>query len=189
MRRIPLATPLALLFAAGLAAQPAMSPGARVRVTGRASVFAGDASPHIGTVTSSGGDALTFLPEFSADTLRLRYADLARMDVSRGRKDRKVRGAVLGGLITGAGFVSLACAFSNGSCDIGQDVGGFLAYFAVGAVPGVILGVIVGSGMRGPEQWRTVWTGASGDGDVQLGASESRLVSRPGGINRPAPNH
>ena len=170
MRRISVAATAALLLASALSAQPDIAPGTRVRVTVRANVLPGGAGQRIGTVTSTSGDAFLVRVERSTDTLRLSYADLTRVEVSLGRKTRKLRGAIIGGLLTGSAFVSMACAFSNGSCDISKDVGGFLAYYAVGAIPGVIIGTAIGSRLHGPEQWRSVWAGPQSV-TLRIGAS------------------
>lgn len=63
---------------------------------------------------------------------------------------------LIGGLVSGAAFVGLICAFSDGSCAIGNEVGGFALYYATGAIPGVLVGGSIGSRMCGHEHWEPI---------------------------------
>lgn len=139
-----LGTALLLLlgFARAAEGQPLLADGTRIRVTLRST-----STPVIGRVHR--GDP----PWLGVDS-----SAMQRVDVSRGYRSRKWMGAGVGGAISSAAFISLACALSNGSCDPRQDVGGFLAYVVVGAVPGALLGGAIGAHVRGDEQWRVVWT-------------------------------
>lgn len=134
---------LLLLSARSLAGQPPLAEGARVRLT----VLPPATSPVIGVIRRDQAPWLGVAP-----------SALQRIDVSAGYRTHKWSGAAIGGVLTSVAFVQLACALSNGSCDPGQDVGGFLAYAAVGAIPGALVGGAIGSRLRGTERWRVVWT-------------------------------
>ena len=156
-----------LALGSPLPAQPPLATGTRLRVLVKDTLVRDGAARtdgaagggwRIGAVVSAVPPTLTLetSPPGRRDAIPL--AAVTRIDVSRGRPTRRGRGAVVGGLLSGGAFVGLACAFSDGSCRVGDDVGGFLLYFATGAIPGVIVGRSVGSRMRGPERWETLWT-------------------------------
>ena len=92
----------------------------------------------------------------------LALTTVRQIDISRGRSDHRVLGGIIGGAISGGAFVAAACAFSDGSCDIGKHVGGFIAYYAVGAIPGVLIGRSIGSRHHGAERWEVRWATGSG---------------------------
>lgn len=157
------------IFAAGFAvaslvlpcaAQPTLPPGTRVRVfVTEAPGAAGSVSAsraYVGTLKSSGGSRVVIDTE-SGEPLSFPLSSVRHIDVSRGRTSRRVIGSIIGGAITGGVFVAAACAFSDGSCDVGSHVGGFLAYYAVGAIPGVFIGGSIGSRHYGAERWREAW--------------------------------
>ncbi|MHB1223949.1 MAG: hypothetical protein ACYC2G_07890 [Gemmatimonadaceae bacterium] len=142
-------------------AQPVLPAGTRVRVfTDPLAVFPGmpERGQLTGTVVFSDPSELRLDTEPPPRRIELPVAGLRRIDVSRGRPNRRLSGGMIGGLVSGAVFVGAVCAFSDGSCDVGENVGGFLAYYAVGAVPGVLIGARIGARRRGPERWETVWT-------------------------------
>lgn len=149
---------LVLCISLPLRAQPALDPGTRVRVYSVDSAVAvALRQALIGRVVRSRPDTLSLLPDASGLEVRLASHSLERIDVSAGRPTHAIGGGIVGGLISGGAFVALACAFSNGSCRIGHQVGGFLAYYATGAIPGAVVGAVVGSRTHGPERWRTIW--------------------------------
>lgn len=141
-----------------VAAQPTLDPGSRVRIYW-ADTGAVSALPQalIGRVSHRTPSALSVVPDRSALEVSVPLPSLLRIDVSAGRGTHAVAGGIIGGLISGGGFVALACAFANGSCRVGNQLGGFLAYYAAGAIPGAIVGVAVGSRIPGPERWRPSW--------------------------------
>jgi hypothetical protein len=158
---IPPACALVGAAAPPLAAQPPLAPGARVRVFAADSLLANPPRAargwRLGTVAAVTPRTLLLETAAPASRISLELAEVTRVDVSRGRGNRRWAGAVTGGLLTGGAFVGLACAFGNGSCRPGDDVGGFLVYYAVGAIPGALAGGALGARMRGAERWRRVW--------------------------------
>jgi hypothetical protein len=163
--RAVLTAGLSALLAAPIAAQPPLTQGTRVRVFARADSLtrpAGAVSRGwiAGTVVSSTPEALVLSPAPLSEPVVLPTQDVLRIDVSRGRPNHKWRGATIGGLLSGSAFVALSCWFSDGSCNVGENVGGFLAYFAVGAVPGAVVGGARGARQQGPERWQQVWAEA-----------------------------
>lgn len=157
MRRVILGA-LVLLLSHPLSAQPALDRGSRVRVYSADPAAAALRQALIGRVVRSMPDSLSLVTDPPAREVSLPSQSLSRIDVSVGRATHALAGGVIGGLVTGGGFVALACAFSSGSCRVGNQVGGFIGYYAVGAIPGVVVGAMVGSRMQGPERWRTIWT-------------------------------
>ena len=150
-----------LLISLPLRAQPTLNPGVRVRVYSSDSAVSSVLREALtGRVSRSTPSTLLLVADPSGTEVSLPSHSLLRIDVSAGRGTHAVAGGVIGGLISGAGFVGLACAFSNGSCRIDNHVGGFLAYYAVGAIPGAVVGVAMGSRMHTPERWRTIWVRA-----------------------------
>lgn len=151
---------IAQMLAAVLPAQPVVATGTRVRLWLPDSVVpaqvADVAGLRIGSVAAM--DSATLVLRAGTATHRVPLASLARLDVSEGRPSHRTAGAVIGGLVSGALFVGAACGFSDGSCDVNSgNVGGFLAYYAIGALPGVFIGRAVGGRMHGEERWREVW--------------------------------
>lgn len=153
---------LGVLHAPPAGAQPVLPAGTRARVVMVDSTSATSGARGRGVLTGTvvSSDSTVLLLETAPPPRRiaLAVAGLQRIDVSRGRPNRRAMGAVIGGLISGAAFVGAACAFSDGSCDVRGDLGGFLAYYAVGALPGALVGDRVGARRPGPERWKTVWT-------------------------------
>lgn len=157
MRRVMLAL-AALLSSFPVYAQPTLNPGVRVRVYRSDSAVSSALREALtGRVSRSTPNTLLLVADPSGLEVSISPRSLLRIDLSAGRGTHAVAGGVIGGLISGGGFVALACAFSNGSCRIGNRLGGFLAYYAVGAIPGAVVGVAVGSRMHTPERWRTIW--------------------------------
>jgi len=148
-----------VLLASPAAAQPVFSPGTRVRVlvADSAANHARDATQGwvIGSVVSSPPPALLL----DAKTGRVSYTvgELRQIDVTRGRANKRWMGATIGGLLSGAAFTGAVCGFSSGSCNIGANVGGFLVYYATGAIPGVIVGGAMGARHVGEERWEQAW--------------------------------
>ena len=157
MRRLMLVLPV-LLISLPLRAQPTLNPGVRVRVYSSDSALSSALrEARTGRVSRSTPGSLLLVVDDSGLEVSLPSHSLLRIDLSAGRGTHAVAGGVIGGLISGGGFVALACAFSNGSCRIDNHIGGFLAYYATGAIPGALVGVAVGSRMHTPERWRTIW--------------------------------
>ena len=156
MHRLTIALALAVAFP--LAAQPSLRPGARIRVRTTADTLAATpAEWRVGTVVSSTARALILRPAPLADSVVVPMTEIRRIDLSLGQPSHRRTGAVIGGLLSGAAFVGLACAFSDGSCRVGDNVGGFLGYYAVGAVPGALVGGALGARHRGRERWEQVY--------------------------------
>lgn len=147
------------LVGAPAAAQFTLAPGARVRVLPADSVaiHVGDRARGwvVGTLVSSPPPALVL--ETPSGQLRYTVDAFRQVEASRGRADRRTAWAIVGGVLSGAAFTGAVCAFSDGSCRIGSHLGGFLAYYAVGAIPGAIVGGALGSRRVGDERWSRVW--------------------------------
>ena len=157
MLRMALACSLSL-FAGMAVAQPSLAPGTRVRVSiVPTSGVAAEAPVHVGTFVSSTPAAIVINTGTPPSPTTFAIGTIRQIDVSRGRPDRKWTGVVLGGLLSGGAFVALVCGFSNGSCNVGDNVGGFVAYYAVGAIPGAIVGGAIGSRHYGAERWQQIW--------------------------------
>ena len=138
-----------------LPAQRVLEPGTRVRVAVGGGVPG--AGLLIGTVTTMDATAIGVQMDLGP-ARSLPLASVLRIDVSRGRGTHRGVGAALGGVLSGAAFVVLACKFSDGSCDVGgSNVGGFMAYYAIGAIPGVFAGASIGGRYPGNERWREHW--------------------------------
>lgn len=146
---------------APMAAQPVLETGTRIRIWLPDSVMPADAADRAGA-------RIGVVARMDASTLVLRVrtserravplAVLTRIDVSAGRPTHRVAGALLGGVLSGGAFVGMACGFSDGSCAVNSgNIGGFLGYYAVGAIPGVFIGRAIGGRMQGSERWREVW--------------------------------
>lgn len=156
-----LALSLALSVARSLAAQLPFDQGTRVRVFAADSLLGNPAGSRrgwrAGTVALVSSGMLVLDTPPPAGRVIVSLGDIWRIDVSRGRPTHRWLGATIGGAITGSAFVALACAFSDGSCRIGNQLPGFLAYLAVGATPGAIAGGMIGGRWYGAERWTPVW--------------------------------
>ena len=137
---------------ATLSSQPTLPAGTRVRL-----VQQKPPTPLVGTVISWDHSTVRLTSD-AGRVIGVQRVDLTSVAVSAGRSDRRVAGMLAGGLLSGAAFVGSVCAFSDGSCAIDGHLGGFLAYYAVGAIPGVFVGRAVGKRVRGPERWRELWS-------------------------------
>ena len=142
-------------------AQPLLTRGTRVRVSiadgSPEAARTARPTPLTGVVSSMDATALMLVLGEGPER-RVPLGALLRIDVSAGRSTRRTAGAIIGGLVSGAVFVGAACGFSDGSCGVNSsNVGGFLAYYAVGAIPGVFIGRSIGGRMQGEERWRELW--------------------------------
>lgn len=149
-----------LLLTESVTAQPSMAVGTRVRILARDTAEARRQTGitwYAGTVVAGPPGAMTVQLAPGQPTLVMALADVTQIDVSRGKGNRRWRGMIVGGLLSGAAFTGSVCAFSNGSCSVGSNVGGFSAYFVVGSLPGVLVGGSIGARMVGHERWETVW--------------------------------
>ncbi len=158
---IATASLFAVLLASTVGAQPVMEAGTRVRVwlPDTAPTAASRNLPwsRVGHVESM--DARTIVLRIDGGTTdRLSLTNLVQLDSSAGQSTHRMSGAIVGGLLSGAAFVGMVCGFSDGSCAVnGGNVGGFLGYYAIGAIPGVFIGRAVGGRMRGDDRWIVVW--------------------------------
>jgi len=133
---------------------PVVAEGTRVRVT------AGD-KRWVGRLVESGDGTVSVLPD-KGPLVRLRLADVSRLEVSRGRMkmgDAAMRGGSIGLLIGAAGGVLWGVSVSGGGspnclvlCNTGENaaVGGLI----FGGLGGA-LGAFVGAGTS-PEKWGRV---------------------------------
>ena len=162
MSRALLTAALLVLLTPPMTAQPPLRQGTRVRVFTSSDSLAprGNAVSRAwiaGTVVSSTPEALVLRPAPLSEPVAVPTRNVLQVDISRGRPNHRWRGATIGGLLSGGAFVALACWFSDGSCNVGDNVGGFLGYFAVGAIPGAFVGGARGARQQGPERWQQVW--------------------------------
>jgi hypothetical protein len=154
---------LALAIAVVLGAQPVIPAGTRVRVWAPDTILGNPAASatgwRIGIVAASSPEHLSLRPDGERAAANLPWVALVRVESSLGATSRWRAGALIGGVITGAGFVSLACAMSSGSCAVsGDNAGGFVLYFLTGAIPGALVGAGIGSRFRDDERWDPLWT-------------------------------
>lgn len=140
-------------------AQPPVTPGTRVRISVAppSAVEALQPARRVGRFVSSTPTTFVIDTGNGQEPIAIAIGAIRQIDVSRGRASHKWTGVAVGGLVSGGAFVGLACAFSNGSCNVGDDIGGFLAYYAVGAIPGAIVGGAIGSRHYGGERWQQIW--------------------------------
>jgi hypothetical protein len=136
-----------------------MTPGTRVRISIAPPSAAEPLHPawRVGRFVSSTPTTLVIDTGNVQEPMGVAIGSIRQVDVSRGRPNRKWTGAAVGGLVSGGAFVALACAFSNGSCNVGDNIGGFLAYYAAGAIPGAIVGGAIGARHYGAERWQQIW--------------------------------
>ena len=113
-----------------------------------------------GVVVSHSADSLVVKSDKDSSTVALASAQVAQVDVSRGRRTKKLKGAAIG-LLSGASIGALVgyatykeppCRTSGGFCfDFGPEFEAAAGATMLGAV-GVLVGTVVGSFER--EQWR-----------------------------------
>lgn len=127
--------------------------GSRVRVT----AIALGGQRVIGTLVSMNNDSVSFTPAGLASVTSLKTKDVERLEVSHGRRPHLWRAPLIGFLV-GAGLAWTAAAVTwsekrSGFVDFGRwgDAG-----FA--AIPGGLIGLLVGSNLGGQdaENWRSV---------------------------------
>lgn len=155
----PLSVALALLIVAVAGAQPRVKTGDRVRVQALDRVFS-PATSTSGSVTSRTG----LLTRTTRDSLWLdarpdRYAfsrdDVIRIEVASRAHHSALRGAIIGGVITGVALGWYGCNFLDNCDDLNTPsresriIGGIL--------PGAVAGAIVARWWRRPEQWIEAW--------------------------------
>jgi surface antigen len=163
MRRIVMVIACAILgVASGANAQPLLDRGTRVRVSigGGLPETGGrpQATQSLSGLVASMDTAAIVVALGSGMERHVPLQSLLRIEVSAGHGSRRTAGTIVGGLVSGALFVGAACGFSDGSCGVSSsNVGGFLAYYAVGALPGVFIGRAIGARMQGEERWRELW--------------------------------
>ena len=160
MLRAPMAATLmaTCLVAAGANAADAASDllreGRRVRLR----LTSPNAIPWTGTVQHLDNEALLFLPDGKKDARRIRFEEIRRLEVSRGRHDASGSGALIGLTIGAvAGFVlgmSASCG-DAGRCNpsFGDGLKGAAV---IGGTTG-LLGVVIGS-LSKVDRWQEVPT-------------------------------
>jgi hypothetical protein len=77
-----------------------------------------------------------------ADTIVVARSEIASVKVKRGRGT--VWGGLVGSEISGAAVTASACADEDIDCD-----GNVVLWFAIGSVPGLLLGALIGSQVGG----------------------------------------
>jgi hypothetical protein len=143
-------------------AQLSLRVGDRVRVTTREPALH-PAVPNAQTTHSVIGDVVALTGDslvLSTDGWRLPLAraGLLRVEVSRGRAHRSVRlGAVIGGAVTGGILVSVACGMAGRDCAL-RNAPQMTALFAIGAIPGALIGATVAEIWTTGERWDEVPT-------------------------------
>lgn len=141
--------------------------GTRVRVS---TVHRRD--PITGVVVSHSADSLVMRSDKDSATMTLPTAQVSRVDISRGRRTQKLKGATIG-FLSGAGIGALvgyatyepSCGSEGWICfDFGPEFEAAAAASLFGLV-GAITGTLVGNRER--EQWRP-FSGSLGR-DARLG--------------------
>ncbi len=146
--------------------QSSVESGARIRVTAP-SVFS---DKIVGTVVSWESEQLVL--DALRGTLTFPIDSIIKLEINRGKKSYVEEGAGIGLLVGGiSGYLACGRAFPVRICDKRVLVG------AIFAVPGVVLGAIVGAGAS-PTIWEEVPVsqlrvsfGPQRDGRLGLGAS------------------
>jgi hypothetical protein len=138
---------------------PLPPPGAVVRVR----TVAPGAVAREGVVLSADADSLRFVVRGAGDTAGVGLRDIARLEVSRGRRRNTWRGARRGALygsvglgLAGGTWNLVAPSLTGGSCyALCSPAEGALAGAIVGAVFGTLVGTSVGAFIR-TERWAPV---------------------------------
>lgn len=151
LRRLPLVLAFLAAFApAALRAQDEVQPGTRVRI-----LPTGGDTRIWGTVVTLDSASLLIAPKPEAEFVRIPFATVERLEVSRGGRPSTTAGGVIGAVVgAGAGLgaaLLLAgdCEYVCGAAQVGSAV--------IGGAVGLVVGVLMGSSTpHGPERWRTV---------------------------------
>lgn len=152
--------------AAGIAHQSLVE-GTRVRVS-----TAHRRDPITGVVVSHSADTLVVRSDRDLATMALPSAQISRVDISRGRRTQKLRGATIG-FLGGAGIGALvgyatyepSCGSEGFIClDFGPEFDAAVAGSLLGAL-GAVAGTLVGNRER--EHWKP-FSGSLGQ-DARLG--------------------
>ena len=120
---------------------PNIELGSRVRVTAPTIGL----SKYTGTLMATDNDTLV------VDTLSIPMRALTGLDVHRGVKSNAGKGAINGGLITGALGLAFTIAFIASDCDgwgcgsAGEQVWGMVLIPAIFALPGAGIGALIGA--------------------------------------------
>ena len=161
--------------------------GARVRVT-TAAAFAGDSLGGrriVGVLTAVREGSVEIL-ENDRGPLLVPLRSVARFEVSRGRKSRAGRGALIGAL-TGAAAGAVTGYLGCGDCGEGEsffaiDAAGAAALVGfVGAVVGTPIGAVIGS-LFHTDRWSRVSPPA-----IRLGLLRSERIGAGIGMSIPLP--
>ena len=141
----------AALAPAAVRAQEEVEPGARIRVlTSSADTLM------YGTLVTLDSASLLLAPAPDAEFLRIPFAGMERLEVSRGGKPSTLQGAAVGAVVgagAGLGIGLLAtqgdCEFVCGAVQVGSSV--------IGGVLGLVAGAFTGADIpHGPERWQPV---------------------------------
>lgn len=155
------------------ASVPTVAEGTRVRV---AAAHRGDAIT--GVVVRHSSDSLILRSDKDSGTVALPTAQLSRLEVSRGRRTQKVRGAgigflsgaVIGALVGLATYEDPSCSGEAWVClDFGPQFDAAVGATLLGGV-GALVGTMMGSRER--ELWRPA--PASPGWDARLGIGPAR---------------
>ena len=140
-----------------VAQQPALAPGARVRISAP-EVSPGDRL--IGSVIAVSADTILMRVEqpatWASDTAAIPYGSITRLDVSRGRKSAIVPGLLVGmgaGGIAGAALGATDLTRCRNDRDIG--VGGCLIFEGLFVAGGGLVGAVLGAVIR-RDRWEQV---------------------------------
>jgi hypothetical protein len=185
MRSILLAAAALMLVPLGAVSSQAAQPtsGARIRITTAPNAldkrvsarYSSEAYFPAARVLSVGSDSL-YLLVAPADTLAVALADVARLEVSSGRKRLTGKGAGIGALVGATSGVVMGyasgddrgwCCFSAGEKAVAYGVGLGLS--------GLVVGMVIGA-FPVSERWTSVPLGAAAATPrVQMGRGGARL--------------
>jgi hypothetical protein len=137
-----------LLLLLPLPQSPSTSPlttGTRVRVTARGD---GPERRLVGPLRTFDGEALTLIPEGSADHVTVPRETITRIEVSRGSRSRAGRGALIGAVL-GLAAIAIAESTRGENYEAPDNYGLIVAGSIAG---GAVVGAGVGALMRS-EKW------------------------------------
>jgi hypothetical protein len=138
-----------MVFATDLPAQtapdsdPVVQAGSRVRITSM------DSLRVTGRVAAINDERLFVQPRHGVP-VAIPITSIETVQISRGHRSHTLKGALIGGLITGS---AAALLFSrDGTAEYGGRTGAAGYGFTLGAVPGLLVGTVVGY-LTSPERW------------------------------------
>jgi hypothetical protein len=156
----PACAAISLLFlVTGVGAQPTVKSGDRVRVQALERVFEPvTATPsalttRVGRLTRTTRDSLWL--EAAPARYTLSRDDVVTIEVARRDRRSAVRGAIIGGLVTGVALGWYGCDFLRNCDDINTP--SRESRIIGGVLPGAVAGALIARAWRKPERWVEAW--------------------------------